>query len=156
MFEIMEIIELALQIEKNGEKIYRNALKHVTNPDIYALLERLADEELNHVEWFSGLKEKIKSTTDDPELIETAKTILNSVLGDQAFSLKDVDFSKIDRVDDLLKLAIEFEKDTILFYDMIRTLLYSTEELDHLDQIIAEENQHVHIFQEILNSGDFE
>ena len=152
MFEIIEIIDLALQIEKNGEKIYRNALKRVTNPAVYTLLQKLADEELNHVEWFSSLKQKIKSTTDDPKLMETGKTILNSVLGDQAFSLKDIDFSKVDRVDDLMKLAIEFEKDTILFYEMIRPLIDNTEELDHLDKIIAEENQHIQHFQEILNS----
>jgi len=152
MFEIIEIIDLALQIEKNGEKIYRNALKRVTNPAVYTLLQKLADEELNHVEWFSSLKQKIKSTTDDPKLMEMGKTILNSVLGDQAFSLKDIDFSKVGRVDDLMKLAIEFEKDTVLFYEMIRPLIDNTEELDHLDKIIAEENQHIQHFQEILNS----
>ena len=140
MFEIIEIIDLAVQIEKNGEKIYRNALKRVTNPAVYTLLQKLADEELEHVEWFSSLKQKIKSATDDPKLMETGKTILNSVLGNQAFSLKDIDFSKVDRVDDLMKLAIEFEKDTILFYEMIRPLIDNTEELDHLDKIIAEEN----------------
>ena len=156
MFEIIEIIDLALQIEKNGEKIYRNALKRVTNPAVYTLLQKLADEELDHVEWFSSLKQNIKSTTDDPELMEMGKTILNSVLGDQAFSLKDVDFSKIDRIDDLIKLAIEFEKDTILFYEMIRPLIDNTEDLDHLDKIIAEENQHIQYFQEILDSGSFE
>jgi rubrerythrin len=156
MFEIAEIIDLALQIEKNGEKIYRNALKRVTNPAVHTLLQRLADEELDHVEWFSSLKQKIKSTTDDPELMEMGKTILDSVLGDQSFSLKDVDFSKIDRIDDLMKMAMEFERDTILFYEMIRQLIDNTEELDHLDKIIAEENQHVQHFQDMLNSGVFE
>ena len=156
MFEIKEIIDLALQIEKNGEKIYRNALKGVSNPAVCTLLERLADEELNHVEWFSSLKQKIKSTTDDPELMEMGKTILNSVLGDQAFSLKDVDFSKIDRIDDLMKLAMEFERDTILFYEMIRPFIDNTDALNHLDNIIEEENGHIQLFQEILNSGGFE
>ena len=156
MFEIIEIIDLALQIEKNGERLYRNALKRVTNPAVYTLLQKLADEELDHVEWFSNLRQKIKSPTDNPELVETGKAILNSILGDQSFSLKDVDFSKIDRVDDLMKLAMEFEKDTILFYELIRPLIENTEELEHLDKIIAEENQHIQHFQEILNSGGFE
>ncbi len=51
---------------------------------------------------------------------------------------------------------MEFERDTILFYEMIRPLIDNTEELDHLDKIIAEENQHIQHFQEILNSGVFE
>ena len=156
MFEIKEIIDLALQIEKNGEEIYRNALRRVENPAIYIVLQKLADEELNHIEWFTGLKQSIQSTTDDPKLMELGKTILNRVLGAQAFSLKDVDFSGISRIDDLLKLAIEFERDTVLFYEMIRPLLDLTEELDHLDKIIAEENQHIQHFQDALNSGGFE
>ena len=153
MFEIKEIIDLALQIEKNGEKVYRNAIKRVTVPAVCTLLEKLADEELEHVEWFSSLKQKIKSTTDDSELMETGKTILNSILGNQAFSLDDVDLSKIDRIDDLVKLAMEFERDTILFYEMIRSFIANTEELNHLAKIISEENRHIQLFQEILNSG---
>jgi len=86
--------------------------------------------------------------------MEMGNSILNSVLGDQSFSLKDVDFSKIDRTDDLLKLVIEFEKDTVLFYGMIRPLIDSSEDLVHLDKIIAEENQHVQLFQDILDSID--
>lgn len=154
MFDIEEIIDLALQIEKNGEKIYRNAIKRVSDPSVCSLLQKLADEELDHVEWFSSLKENIKSTTDDPQLMEAGKQIMNSVLGEQAFSLKDVDFSKIDQIDDLMKLAIEFEKDTILFYEMIRPLIADSEDVDHLDGIIAEENRHIDHFQEILVSGD--
>ena len=156
MFDIEEIIDLAVQIENNGEKIYRNAIKRVADPNVCLLLKKLADEELDHVEWFSSLKQNIKSTTDDPQLIEAGKQIMNSVLGEQAFSLKDVDFSKIDQIDDLMKLAIEFEKDTILFYEMIRPLITDSEDLDHLDRIIAEENRHIDHFQEILVSGDLE
>ena len=79
---------------------------------------------------------------------------MNSVLGDQSFSLKHADFSKIDRIDDLMKLGIEFEKDTILFYEMIRPLIADSEDLEHLDKIIEEENRHIQHFQEILDSDD--
>jgi rubrerythrin len=154
MFDIEEIIDLAVQIEKNGEKIYRNAIKRVADPRVCSLLQKLADEELDHVEWFFGLKQSIKSSTDDPELMEAGKQIMNSVLGEQAFSLKDVDFSEIDQIDDLMKLAIEFEKDTILFYEMIRPLIADSEDLDHLERIIAEENRHIDHFQEILVSDN--
>ncbi len=152
MFDIREIIDLAIQIEKNGEKIYRNALQLVSNPSINALLQKLADEERRHVEWFSELKTKVKSTIDDPKLEEMGKSILFRVLGDQTFSLKDVDFSKVRRVNDLLDFAIEFERDTIVFYEMIRPLIDDIETLGHLEKIIEEENQHIRLFEEILTS----
>ncbi len=154
MFQIREIIDLAIQIEKNGERIYRNALQLVSNPSISSLLQKLADEEVQHIEWFSNLKQRINSTIDDPQLEAMGKSILNSILGNQAFSLEDVDFSKIMRIDDLLKLAIEFERDTVLFYEMIRPLIDDAEASDHLNKIIEEENQHIQTFQKILHSGD--
>jgi rubrerythrin len=154
MFQLKEIIDLAIQIEKNGEKIYRNALQLASNPSISALLLKLADEEVQHIEWFSKFKQKITSTIEDPQLEEMGKAILNSVLGKQAFSLEDADFQKIRRIGDLLKLAIEFEQDTVLFYEMIRPLVNEVGASDHLDRIIEEENQHIQTFQKILDSGD--
>jgi rubrerythrin len=154
MFQIREIIDLAIQIEKNGEKIYRNALHLASNPSISALLQKLADEEVQHIEWFSELKQKINSTIDDTQLEAMGKSILNSVLGNQTFSLEDVDFAKIIHIDDLLKLAIEFERDTVLFYEMICPLIDDVGASDHLDKIIEEENQHIQTFQKILCSGD--
>lgn len=154
MFQIREIIDLAIQIEKNGERIYRNALQLVSNPSLSSLLQKLADEEVQHIEWFSNLKQRINSTIDDPQLEAMGKSILNSILGNQAFSLEDVDFSKIMRIDDLLKVAIEFERDTVLFYEMIRPLIDDAGASDHLNKIIEEENQHIQTFQKILHSGD--
>jgi len=153
MFNISEIIDLAIQIEKNGEKIYRNALRMVSNPSISKMLQRLADEEIQHIEWFSTLKEKIKTNPEDPQLEEMKRSILASVLGDQSFSLKDVDFSGVKSVTDLLRSAIEFERDTILFYEMIRPLMGDDEAMKELDRIINEENQHIQLFQEILDAG---
>ena len=49
--------------------------------------------------------------------------MLQRVLGDQTFSLKDVDFSKIDQIEDVIKLAIEFERDTVVFYEMIESFI---------------------------------
>ena len=153
MFNITEIIDLAIQIEKNGEKIYRNALQTVSNPSISEILQKLADEEVQHIEWFSKLKQKVQSIPEDPQLEEMKKSILGSVLGDQSFSLQEVDLSRIRSTTDLLKSAIEFEKDTILFYEMIRPLMDDDESLNDLDRIITEENQHIQFFQEILDTG---
>ena len=81
------------------------------------------------------------------------KRILLGLLGDESFSLKDADFSKMDRIEDLLRLAIEFERDTVLFYEMIRSFLETRETLDHLDEIIQEEKSHIRSLQESLDSG---
>lgn len=156
MFSIREIIELAIQIEKNGEMIYRNALQSASNKRVYRLIQRFAHEEAQHVEWFTKLKEKVQSSAVDPQLEEMGKTILLGVLGNQAFSLKDVDLSGINETNDLLKSAIEFEQDTIVFYEMICSFIEDQETLSQLENVIEEENQHVRLFQKFLDTGDFE
>ena len=156
MFAIEEIIDLAIRIEESGEKVYRNAAKKILNPSLVTLLKWLADEEVKHAEWFSELKQKVRKTTDDPRLAEIGKDILLSALGDETFSLKDADFSKMEKVNELLNLAIEFERDTVLFYEMMRPFIEEDETLDQLEAIIEEENNHIRALKEFLESGTVE
>ena len=150
MFTIKDIIDLAIQIEENGERLYRSAAKQVSHPSISALLLRLADEEVEHAEWFSKLKDKVKRAVDDSRVEDMGKKILLGVLGDQSFSLKDVSFSSMREIEDLLRVAIEFQEDTVLFYEMIRSYIDEKETLDHLNTIIEEENDHIRLLQESL------
>jgi rubrerythrin len=156
MFSITDIINLAVRIEENAEKIFRDAATKVANPALVPLLHWLADEEVKHVEWFSELNQKVKKTIDDPELENMGKAILQDMLGDQTFSLKDVDFGKLDQIEPLLRRAIEFEDDTILFYEMISSFVEDKETLDHLNAIIQEERSHVQLLEEFLDSGAVE
>ena len=112
MFTIRDIIDLAIQIEQNGEKVYRKAAREISNSSISSLLLWLAGEEVKHAKWFSELKEIVNETVEDPRIEETGKRILQGVLGDQSFSLRDVDFSTMKETADLLKAAIEFQEDT--------------------------------------------
>ena len=150
MFTIRDIIDLAIQIEENGERVYRQAAQEVSQPSIAALLAELADEEVKHARWLSDLKGKATKTIENIEVEETGKRILQGILGDQSFSLKDVDFSSLKGVENLLTVAIEFEQDTLLFYEMMRSFIDDKETLDHLDAIIEEENRHVSLLKESL------
>jgi rubrerythrin len=145
MFTIGDIIDLAIQIEENGEKVYRKAAREISNSSISSLLLWLAGEEVKHAKWFSELKEKVNETAQDPRIEETGNRILQGVLGDQSFSLRDVDY--------LLKAAIEFQEDTVLFYEMIQAFIDEKETLNHLDTIIQGEKDHIRLLRESLEGG---
>ena len=152
MFTIRDIIDLAIQIEENGARMYRKAAQDVSDPFIAAALLRLADEEVKHVNWFAELKVEAEEAIDDPQLEEAGKRVLQSVLGDQSFSLNDVDLSSIRGIRGLLGVAVEFEKDTVLFYEMIRSFVDDKKTLGYLDTIITEENRHIQLIQAALLS----
>ena len=152
MFSLKDIIELAIQIENNGERVYRSTIEKISDPSLVSLLQRLADEEAEHAEWFIELKKKVKKTINDPKLEEMGKTILLDVIGEQSFSLAYVDFSEIQHVKDLFELSIEFEKDTVLFYEMLHPFIEDKDVEQQLNTIITEENRHIRKLQEFLDS----
>ncbi len=83
-------------------------------------------------------------------LEEMGREILNSVLGEQAFSMDDADFSRINDINTLLEISLEFEKDTILFYEMIKGFVDDRNVLAGLDKIIKEEGRNVKKLEELL------
>ncbi len=154
MFSIREVIDLAIQIEKNGEQYYRDAIQKISNPSLQSMLEWLADEEGKHQSWFSERKERLETEGDDLEMEEMGSDILQGILGDQSFSLKEADLSKIDGVEALIQLAVEFEKDSILFYEMIGSFIEDRETSEKLNEIIAEENHHIELLEDFQNTEE--
>ena len=150
MFSLKDIIDIAVQIEKNGERVYRNAAQKIKNPLLRSLLYRLADEEAGHAKWFEALIETVTGTGDFQEQEKMGRALLKNAVGDQSFTLEDADFSSMETIEDLLKLAIEFEKDTVLFYGMLQPLIEDQKTLEQLHAIIQEEENHATCLKERL------
>ena len=153
MFSLGEIIDLAIQIEKNGERSYRKAQKEVKSQDLASILEWLANDEKEHEKWFIKMKKGIDEKIEDPLFEDMGREILNSVLGEQAFSMDDADFSRIKDIGTLLEISLEFERDTILFYEMIKDFIDDSRVLAGIEKIINEEGRHVKRLEE-LTGGD--
>jgi rubrerythrin len=151
MFTMSEIIEFAIRIEENGEKVYRDASEKVSEPSLVSLLQWLADEEAEHVQWFSELKGTVQEESVDPKVGEMGQSLLLGIVGDQTFSLKEWDLSKIADLKEVLKIALGFEKDTVIFYEMMGSFIQEDAALAKLDQIIQEEKRHVRTLSEFLH-----
>jgi rubrerythrin len=149
MFSITEIIEIAVQLEKNGEKVYREAIGKSKNFELDDLLLRIAEEELDHIDWFLSLKNEIEKSQDRPQVKEMDASLIDDLIGKQTFSLADVDFSQVKNSDHLIDIFIEFEKDTILFYEMLKTFLVDEKTIEHLEKIIQEESSHIEKFEDL-------
>ena len=138
MFSIQEILDLAIRLENNGESVYRQAIKEIAEPELVALLQWMAEEEVEHASWFSELKHKLKTHSTDPFMAEMSREVFADFLGEKSFSHREVDFSNIDRTEDLVAVFIEFEKDTILFYETLKPFVEDNDTLVNLEKIIAE------------------
>jgi len=113
----------------------------------------MAVEESNHTKWFNDLKQKVETDVKNSIVAEISSDFLNDLIGDQSFSLKEIDFSQVDQTKDLILIFIEFENDSILFYKMLQPLIQDQDTLVHLHSIVAEENRHIEKLQEFIECG---
>jgi rubrerythrin len=152
LFSIKEILDLAVQIEKNGEATYRAAAQSITHPVLVPLLEWMADEEARHAVWFAEKARAAADTFRTPVLEELNQGLLTELVAGQSFSLEEVDFSRMQTVAQLLAASVAFEEDTVLFYEMLKPLIEDPATLEQLEAIIAEENRHMEKLQTFMES----
>lgn len=148
MFTLRDVLDMAIQIERNGESVYRNALARTTDPALAEMLDWMAQEEARHARLFQKARQTLPPAEDNLLLDELGKLMLESIVGNRSFSLEDVDFSRIEDVTELLKVMIAFEKDTMEFYRLFRNFLTDATEQAGLDEIIADEREHIRKLEE--------
>ena len=154
MFSALEIIDLAIKLENNGEAVYRDAIGKVSNPGLVPLLEWMADEEVKHAEWFADLKHNLETKNQNPFAEEMSRELFNEMLGEKNFSLKDVDFSSIENLEELIAVFIEFEKDSIIFYEVLKPFVEDPDARKYLQKIIEEEKHHIDRLENISDTKE--
>lgn len=144
-FNADEIFEIAEQIEKNGAAFYRQAAASVEQPEIKAFLTDLAKMEDDHQVLFANLRTELgvaekKATVFDPQ--DEAAQYLKALADTRVFFEKEIDTSTLEAI---LKDAIGAEKDSIVFYLGMKSLVPDAMGKGRLDDIIKEEMSHINL-----------
>ena len=153
MFTLTDIIAIAEQIEKNGERTYRRAQQKTSDPSLADLLGLLADEELEHQRWFAEFKSRVGTKPVDKSLEAVGRELFQNILGEKAFSLDDVDLSQVPDIQTVMRISAEFEQDTVVFYEMLEPFVEDAQTREDLRLIIEEEKGHLRNLQERLGYG---
>ena len=143
MFSLRDVLDMAAKIERNGERVYRQALSRTEDPQLAEMLAWMAEQEARHADYFEDQRLSLVGEEDNILLEELGRLMLQSIVGKRGFSLEDVDFSQIADVNQLLQVMIDFEQDTLEFYRLFHTLIGSDSERRHLRRIIADEEEHI-------------
>lgn len=142
MFTAMEICDIGIRLERNAERLYRRAASTTENAELAAILLWMADEESGHARWLEDLKSSI-TREPNPIADEMSRHLLGQIMGQHNFSLRNVDFSRVTTVEELVDIFLEFERDGLLFYEILQSFLEDPDTLAHLKTIIAEEERHI-------------
>jgi len=150
LFDISDVIEVAMRIEENGAAFYRHAARVVPNKEVKAIFTRLADDEIKHRETFAKFREAVEPVPPPEGYDGEYAAYLHSYV-DHAlvFKTKDVE-ARISGIGDeaaALDFAIQRELDSILYYREIADLLHP-DRRTVVEKIIAEERGH---FRTLMN-----
>ncbi len=143
MFTIADIRNIAVQIEKNGEETYRNVGLASTDPEVVAILTRMAKDERCHAEWFAAIRSEKPLSEEQREMEAMGRTLLQDMVKGNTFLLEQSELERAKTVAEVLARAKVFEQDTILFYQFIKGLVDEPDAAHWLEKIIAEERNHI-------------
>ncbi len=145
-FSGKEVLEMAIRIEENGQRFYREALKGTEDERLRKTLNFLVQEEEKHKRYFRSLLDKLPEEENpfDPYM-EDALQYLKAMADAHVFTaelegkeLSDV----IKEVEDVLNFAIAMEKDSLLFYyELARGI--NEKDRDVVEKVIEEEKSHL-------------
>jgi len=155
LLDVKEIMEFAVFIEARGYEFYIGAMKKFSEARIMELFQYLADEEFKHEEFFKKLLQQsggLKSESRDAEYQAYLREFC------KAHSLADREvtsarLAKASGLDEVLDMAMGFEKDSIVFFSELKDL-YSRGNSAAIDKVIHEEMGHLRkLFQMKRESG---
>lgn len=153
MFTLADIRNIAMQIEENGETTYRRAADQVSDPQLKRMLLWLAEEERQHRERFSTIHVDKPLTTEQAQLEAMGRSLLQDIVRSQTFSLEQRQLGQALNLEELLHQSMEFERDTIDFYEFLAGFLDDTDATVQMQTIIEQERGHVQQLEQVLKNA---
>ena len=142
-FNVDEVFEMAEQMERNGAKFYRDAAETAADPSNKDMLIGLSKMEEAHEKMFESMRTELSSaekasTVFDPS--GEAAQYLRALVDSRVFFEKEIDVTSMVEI---LKSAIEAEKDSIVFYLGMKEAVPKNLGKDRIEAIIKEEMGHI-------------
>ena len=150
-FNIDETLQMAIQIEKNGQAFYEKAAANAADEKVKQEFKALAAMEKTHEVFFTELKAQLSAAEKDPTVFDPDNEgvlYLNAFASGHVFK-KDsnpaAELTGDESVEDILLKAIGLEKDSIVFYLGIKDMVPEKLGKDKVEKVIKEEMGHIRL-----------
>lgn len=147
-FNADEVFEMAEQIERNGAKFYREAATKTADRQVKDMFLRLAAMEDGHLRTFQQMRTTLSDqekggTTFDPQ--GEASMYLQAMADERGFEGmrgRNVKLTGKESTRELLEIAINAERNSILYYVGLKEMIPTEAGREKVDAIIREEVSH--------------
>lgn len=145
----IDVIEIAIRIEKYGEQIYGELINKFDNEDVKKFFTLMKKEEIEHKELFINILKEIPGY----DFKEDYPGEYGRFLDVEAFMfIKNLAISKISEINsfkEAVELSKDFEKATIKLYEKFITIFPDSPHLKALNRLVKEEIEHLEELEKI-------
>jgi rubrerythrin len=148
-FNADEIFEMAEQIERNGARFYRRAANNAPEQATKKMLLEMAEMEDEHLAAFQEMRKNLSdaekaATAYDPD--NQAARYLQTMAESRGCEGKispDLELTGKETIRQILETALTSEKESVVFYMGMRSLVSEKAGKDKVEAIIHEELGHI-------------
>jgi len=159
-FNADEIFEMAVEIERNGAKFYREAAANTSDEQTKKMLLDLADMEQGHLSTFEQMRQNLtdaqkEATTFDPD--NEAAMYLRTMAdahGSEGMKSPTEKLTGNESIREIIEIALNSEKDSVIFYFGLKGFVSAKAGRDKVEAIIKEELAHITILNKQLRALD--
>ncbi len=146
-FNAAEVFKMALEIEENGRLFYQKAQEKTGDIEVKKFFAGMAIEEEDHKRRFTEMMKELpaeKATVFDPN--NETDAYLKMMAGLHVFhscDAVDACVATVGNEIEALKLAMQFEKDTIVFFAEMQSQAETAQAKEKIGLLIKEEQGHL-------------
>jgi len=143
-YSINEIMEMAVQTETLGYQFYTGMAERFKKDEKLAkLFTTLASKEKVHEKTFAGLKDMVAKNGVEPVQWDEVSNYMRAFVESEFFLGRSKSLPSLEHirtVADAVKFALGFEKETLLYFMELRSIV---KEKEVVDEVINEEKSHI-------------
>ncbi|MDD5155682.1 MAG: ferritin family protein [Candidatus Omnitrophica bacterium] len=145
IFSASEIVELGIQIEKNGMVFYNILAKQSQDDKAGDVFKYLAGEEEKHIAVFKAILDKVEKYEPPKIYADEYLAYMNALASEHIFTKAgqgELIAKKMKNDAEAIGAGIKFEEDSIVFYEGMKKVI---PEYDHkiVEELIAQEKDHL-------------
>ena len=141
-----EVLKVAIQLEENGFKYYSESAQRITNSVGKRMLERLANDEKNHIQRFTMMYNAL--TDNNIENVElknvhptTFDEVFNRLKEQLDGAIEDLQETGVDDVE-IIQMAMNLENHAVFFYSEAAKKADDPKLKQFLEMLADEERAH--------------
>ena len=151
-----EVFQIGMDVELNGQAFYAAAAAGCKDADAEAMLERLGRQEEAHYKTFSRMREQLPEGADPAAVYDPdgqMQAYLHALADSRVFT-SETEAAQVARdcasALDVLKVAMQFEKDSVLMFETMREMTRAEWGQEKIDGLIDAEKGHIRMISAMM------